>query len=376
MKLIARGGTWQVHFTDHNGERQRLSTKVRVDPRLPDRGKAMANLAAIDRMRDQLLGDAPAEVRREAGKGRTLAHALQRTYDERWSKQKARVEMKYLVARLKRDVGYWPLSGVTYSRLNDYGQELAAAGDAPATRNRKMSAIRTALTAARLRGEIDTVPTIPSWREENLKERYLTVDEEKRLAGSMAENTTAADEEGQYMRRMVPFLLDTGLRAGEAILDGSQDLGETIWLPHGTTKSGRGRTVPLTPRARECLDYILASPVHETLRRMKEDSPTKPTGWMGRRFRTACKTAKIHNVSLHTLRHTCASRLVQAGVSLYVVKEWLGHSSITVTERYAHLAPKSFEAAVEALSGGAAVEPEVAHRGAGSQPFSEGNLIR
>ena len=37
---------------------------------------------------------------------------------------------------------------------------------------------------------------------------------------------------------------------------------------------------------------------------------------------------------IHALRHTCACRLVNAGVDLYVVKEWLGHSSIQVTERY------------------------------------------
>ena len=42
---------------------------------------------------------------------------------------------------------------------------------------------------------------------------------------------------------------------------------------------------------------------------------------------------------MHALRHTCASRLVNAGIDLYVVKEWLGHSSIQITERYAHLNP-------------------------------------
>ena len=52
---------------------------------------------------------------------------------------------------------------------------------------------------------------------------------------------------------------------------------------------------------------------------------------------------------LHALRHSCASRLVNAGIDLYVVKEWLGHSSIQITERYAHLNPAKFAHAVEVL---------------------------
>ena len=52
---------------------------------------------------------------------------------------------------------------------------------------------------------------------------------------------------------------------------------------------------------------------------------------------------------IHALRHTCASRLVNGGVDLYVVKEWLGHSSIQITERYAHLNPTKLVQAVEVL---------------------------
>jgi len=52
---------------------------------------------------------------------------------------------------------------------------------------------------------------------------------------------------------------------------------------------------------------------------------------------------------LHALRHTCATRLVNKGVDLYVVKEWLGYSSIQVTERYAHLAPSKLVHAASIL---------------------------
>ena len=51
----------------------------------------------------------------------------------------------------------------------------------------------------------------------------------------------------------------------------------------------------------------------------------------------------------HSLRHTFASWLVQNGVDLYVVKEMMGHSTITLTERYAHLKPQNSQSAVAVL---------------------------
>ena len=54
-------------------------------------------------------------------------------------------------------------------------------------------------------------------------------------------------------------------------------------------------------------------------------------------------------ITLHVCRHTCASRLVQAGVSLPIVQKWLGHSHISTTMRYAHLYPEDLMNAVKAL---------------------------
>lgn len=62
-----------------------------------------------------------------------------------------------------------------------------------------------------------------------------------------------------------------------------------------------------------------------------------------------CKRAGIRSIGWHTLRHTFASQLVAHGVSLRAVQLLLGHSSVVVTERYAHLAPSRLQEAVAVL---------------------------
>lgn len=61
--------------------------------------------------------------------------------------------------------------------------------------------------------------------------------------------------------------------------------------------------------------------------------------------------AGIPDLVPHDLRHTCAPWLVQAGVPLIEVRDLLRHSSVKVTERYAHLAPSGVRSAVGRLDG-------------------------
>src|SRR5206468_11882497 len=72
-------------------------------------------------------------------------------------------------------------------------------------------------------------------------------------------------------------------------------------------------------------------------------------------FRTAWETtlrrATITNFRWHDLRHTCASWMVQAGRPLQEVKDFLGHKTLAVTLRYAHLAPENLRKAASSLDG-------------------------
>jgi site-specific recombinase XerD len=70
----------------------------------------------------------------------------------------------------------------------------------------------------------------------------------------------------------------------------------------------------------------------------------------------ACKRAGLRSVGWHTLRHSFASHLAMRGVTLKVIQELLGHASILMTMRYAHLAPQITRDAVRMLD-------RAAHRG-------------
>ena len=69
-----------------------------------------------------------------------------------------------------------------------------------------------------------------------------------------------------------------------------------------------------------------------------------------------CAEAGIRRVGWHTLRHSFASHLVTAGVSIKAVQELLGHSDIRTTMRYAHLAPSALREALRVLEGTSAPE--------------------
>jgi integrase len=67
---------------------------------------------------------------------------------------------------------------------------------------------------------------------------------------------------------------------------------------------------------------------------------------------------KRPKVTLHTLRHTAASLMVATGVPLYDVAKILGHSTLAVTMRYAHFAPKAARSAIDRLGGALATKPK------------------
>lgn len=158
-----------------------------------------------------------------------------------------------------------------------------------------------------------------------------------------------------HLANFVRLALNTGCRKNEIL--GLE--WERVDFEHAAfrlepehTKGGRRRLIPLNEMAMSAL-----LDQREWVRRNSLGSPwVFPSSWVAGRTRTlqtgfsaACSRAGIDNFRIHDLRHTFASWLVMDGVSLYVVKDLLGHSSISVTERYAHLSPDQGRLAVQSL---------------------------
>ncbi|HME69209.1 MAG TPA: site-specific integrase [Myxococcota bacterium] len=240
----------------------------------------------------------------------------------------------YLIQRILQDLGpATPLEALSTPVLSRWRDDLLAGGLKPATVNRHLDLVKATLhRAAREWGALATPPFVRSVPEKNQRTRFLSDEEEALLLASSP----------PYLRDLLVFLLDTGARVGEALglVWGDVDLDRT---PNGVaffleTKSDKPRGVPLTRRARATLaarashgpppaDFVFTRPPLAG-QRLEWDAVKTA-------FRRARERTGLRDVTLHTLRHTYASRLVLRGVSLYQVQKLLGHSSPIMTQRYA-----------------------------------------
>jgi integrase len=137
------------------------------------------------------------------------------------------------------------------------------------------------------------------------------------------------------------FLANTGLRRGEIVKATRADIRDgMIYVesePTGRTKNLRWRAVPLNAEAKRALKALGKD-------RLVEAEADTLTHWSIKEARAAGLGG-----SIHWLRHTFCTSLVQSGVSLHAVKDLAGHSSITVTEQYSHHAPGAGKAAVSKI---------------------------
>ena len=224
-----------------------------------------------------------------------------------------------------------PIQEITSNMIDDILQHFKKKGASTSSLNKISACISKSLNLAVDRGWLDKKPKIDWITTNNNRLRYLIKEEEAYLVQIL----TAKQE--IECKDFFLFLLDTGLRRGEALRLSCRD----VDLDKGTlsvweTKNGNPRTVPLTTRVKNILETRIDTEgrlKNKPIFNLTEEKIRRVWEWL----RSNMGLEDDKEFVLHSLRHTCASRLVQRGIQLQVVQQWLGHKSINMTLRYAHL---------------------------------------
>lgn len=233
------------------------------------------------------------------------------------------------------------------SRLGKHGRALSGA-----TINREVQLARRIWKHA---AALDyDVGKMPNWkavilrRAEHNGTRYLSVAEEQRLL-------EALERVNPDLKLLAEFALLSGQRKSAIVglrwndVDESRREAKFILKTHGESK--REHTIPLTTRMMDIIrslprvcEFVFTYECRRPSPRRKDRParmkgaryPFTSQGWT-RQWHAALELAGVKDFRWHDLRHTSATRLLQAVNNLRMVQELLGHQSIQQTARYAHL---------------------------------------
>lgn len=222
--------------------------------------------------------------------------------------------------------------------------KLADNGRKAATLNRYRALLSLIYSLAARNGKLSVNPArlVPRWKENNARVRFLDESEEAILRDKIW--TLCREREPEF-----DLALQTGMRRGEQYRLRWQDVDlkrEILTIPR--SKHGEKRYIPINSAA------------HEALLALRErtgglgyvcpglDGPRNRDNrhW----FEDTVRVARVKDFRWHDLRHTFASRLVMAGVDIRTVAELMGHKTLAMTMRYAHLAPAHQRAAIERIA--------------------------
>lgn len=213
-------------------------------------------------------------------------------------------------------------------------------GIKPSTVNREVNSLSKMFSIAKQNTYIEQNPCsgVEKLRVENFKIRYLSKDEEIRLFKAIGNH---------WIKPVVITALQTGMRKGE-ILNLKWDCVniDQRYIDVLKTKSGKPRQIPMSEKLYSELkelvkvnEYVFINPITKNKHGNINDV-----------FPEFLRKAKINKFTFHDLRHTSATRMVECGIDLIVVKEILGHSDIKTTMRYAHPVPEIKLKAIKALN--------------------------
>ena len=253
-----------------------------------------------------------------------------------------------LVRRLGADL---PVNKIDRKKVKSLVAELEAEGNAKGTINTKTSTLSKLLHYGIEEEVIETVPIIPFYSKTNGRIRVLSKDEEVGIMSRLSEP----------YRCFAVFLLSTGCRHGEAVAIQWADVSSdsvTFWR----TKTDKPRTVPLTQKAKDSLQWAKAGLPIPNARNPASKLPrvsTAPFSYVNYhtflnewdRAIEAMGLGEDTELVPYAMRHTCATRLAQGGMSELRLMQWMGHTNLMTTRRYTHLTTADLMQGVAILGG-------------------------
>ncbi|GAB6147010.1 tyrosine-type recombinase/integrase [Desulfocicer niacini] len=252
---------------------------------------------------------------------------------------------------IKPTIGEKPFKDITTFDIERLKKAMLDAGKSLRTLEYALTTLGQIFRYAESTGHhVGDIPTskVKKPKYDNKRVRFLSLEEAHHLLDLLKVMSP-------QVHNMALVSLHCGLRAGElfSLTWGAVD------MEHGLitlldTKSGKTRTLSMTDDVKNSLAAMGPSSNGELVFPARTGGKIKI---MSNSFRNAVQKAGFNNgitdrrqrVTFHTLRHTFASWLVMEGISLYEVKELLGHASLTMTERYSHLAPDRNRRAADTL---------------------------
>lgn len=257
---------------------------------------------------------------------------------EKYKQKYQRLRDETTFKRLLPAFGHFTLAEITTEMISDYRDGRLRVVK-PATIYQELSLLRRMFNVARREWKwVKENPAADlsfSVGNSNARDRWLSVTEEQGLL-SAATNPN-------WLRSLLVTALHTGMRRGEILNLQWQDIDfQRKLLTIHKSKNGEKRSIPLSRTLCDALKGIKVLNISGKVFPISVRS-------LRAAFEMTLEKRGITDFHFHDLRHTFATRLVQAGVDFYRIKELLGHKSINMTMRYAHHYPESLRSSIDVL---------------------------
>lgn len=326
MAIYQRGKNWYIDFTFHG---QRI--REMIGPSRKGAEKVIAKRKA------EIAENKFLDVRKDPGPVKfydfakeylqwAKANKKPSSYDRELSRMR-QVNTEF-ESKTLREITTWQIEKYKAKRKEEIK---------PASVNREIALLKHMFTKAIEWSKVKENPAkkVKLLKGEVKRVRFLMPDQVQAILSNCAD----------HLRPIVTVAVHTGMRKGEILR-----------LRRDQVNFAQGIISILDTKNHERRDIPMNGTVKDTLKAIEDKGPYffcngdgKTFANVRRSFETALRKSGIEDFRFHDLRHTFASNLVMAGKDLNTVRELLGHKDLTMTLRYAHLAPNLKKAAVDDL---------------------------